>query len=411
MTDVPVDSGNGKADPLTRPPLLLFVHIPKTAGTAMHSILNVNPVGRPKAQLRGRNVFRGGGGIERSIYDYLRDAEASSFRHYRMIGGHYPLGIRDCLPPALKKRRELQYLTFLRDPVDRMLSHFFAVLGEHGGSPDPSQGKKKLVLSPLAAQASLEDAMAGGYLHDNLHTRMLSGLPEPFGEVTEETLERAKENLRDPRLVFGLTERFDESLVLIKRRLGLRCILSRSDPRINQVRPRGQEVPVELAAAAEESNRYDMELYRYARELFDAESDLSEPDFEAEVASLPAARRQGPIHVEQPPPDGFDGSPELWRERIAGLARAQRLESSVGILRRRLGSAAAITDKLQDDLEEQREAYERQRTRVGDLEARLTALRSASAERIARLEQQIARLEEGDRTAPGAKVKARKGGR
>ena len=57
---------------------------------------------------------------------------------------------------------------------------------------------------------------------------MLSGLTEPFGEVTDEMLEQAKHNLREELVFFGLTERFDESLVLAKRRLGFRSILYRS---------------------------------------------------------------------------------------------------------------------------------------------------------------------------------------
>ena len=101
-------------------------------------------------------------------------------------------------------------------------------------------------------------------MHDNLQTRMLSGLPEPFGEVDDEMLERAKHNLRDGLVFFGLTERFDESLVLAKQRLGLRSILYRSNSRVNTSRPRGDEIPP-TAASGRACNRYDTELYHYAR--------------------------------------------------------------------------------------------------------------------------------------------------
>ena len=63
------------------------------------------------------------------------------------------------------------------------------------------------------------------------------GCAEPFGEVTDEMLEQAKHNLRDDIVYFGLTERFDESLVLAKRRLGFRSILYRPLPAAGAIAP------------------------------------------------------------------------------------------------------------------------------------------------------------------------------
>jgi hypothetical protein len=442
MTDAPVDQSNGKA---ARPPLILFVHIPKTAGTAVHNVLSLNQVGRPREVVRW-NLFKGTGGVDRSLYDRVRGSEGPLVRRSLMVRGHVPLGLREYLRPFAGKGRAFQYLTFLRDPVDRMVSHFFAVVDEHGGVPDPNWGKG-LGLSPLSDEPTLGDAIAGGYLHDNLQTRMLSGIPEPFGEVTEETLERAKENLRDPRLLLGLAERFDESLVLMKRRFGLRCILSFADDRVNSARPRGREVPVELVAAAAEANRYDVELYRYARQRFDAESELSEPDFQTELAVLGAARGTGPIHVDHPPPQGLDGTPDLWREHVAGLAYAQRLEWEVGELCLTVEAVRAKKEKLEQDLAEQSEAYERALTKTGELDDKLRDrtvaydraltktreldeklthraeayeraltktgelddklrdLKSASARQIADLERQLGEVRAERRAKPGARAK------
>ena len=122
---------------------------------------------------------------------------------------------------------------------------------------------------------------------------MLSGVPEPFGEVDDEMLEQAKHNLREELVFFGLTERFDESLVLAKRRLGFRSILYRTSGRVNTSRPRGEEVPKELVEAAEACNRYDIELYRYATELFEAAPEREELEFEVELAALRAAKAEG----------------------------------------------------------------------------------------------------------------------
>jgi len=45
----------------------------------------------------------------------------------RLVRGHFPLGIREYLPNYLQKRKELHCFTFLREPADRTLSHYFAI--------------------------------------------------------------------------------------------------------------------------------------------------------------------------------------------------------------------------------------------------------------------------------------------
>jgi hypothetical protein len=318
--------------------LLVFVHIPKTAGTTLRTVLGMNePV--PRSRPLG-NVFKGGGGRSTALIERLRAGRGPDLAGVRLVRGHFPLGVREYLPSYLPKERELHCFTFLREPVDRTLSHYYAIR-KFGGGHD---------LPPLPAEATLEDALAGGYLHDNLQTRMLSGLPEPFGEVDDEMLAQAKHNLRDGLAFFGLTERFDESLVLAKQRLGLRSILYSSSARVNTSRPRGDEVPVELRRAAERCNRYDIELYRYAEQLFDAAPERSRPDFEIELAALRAAKADGEIELEIPPPAAFDGE-QAWRLLLHARATLLRLEWERAETEVKSAAARARTRALKRSLE------------------------------------------------------------
>jgi hypothetical protein len=152
-------------------------------------------------------------------------------------------------------------------------------------------------------------------------------------------LAQAKHNLRDGLAFFGLTERFDESLVLAKQRLGLRSILHlppsgsrstrsrrKSTGRVNNSRPRGDEVPVELRRAAERYNRYDIELYRYAEQLFDAAPERGQLDFEIELAALRAAKADGEIELDAPPPDCYRGDEHSWRMLLHARASFMRNE-------------------------------------------------------------------------------------
>jgi hypothetical protein len=333
--------------PTHRPPLLIFVHIPKTAGTTLTAILRTNEPG--PGTRHGGNVFKGGGGIKRGVkFVRLLRNDSGELDRARVLTGHFPLGMREYLPSHLPEERELRFLTFLREPIDRTLSHYYAISESGGGYGLP----------PLPAEATLEDALAGGYLHDNLQTRMLSGLPEPFGEVNDEMLAQAKHNLRDGLAFFGLTERFDESLVLAKQRLGLRSILhvppggggsarsgSKSAGRVNTSRPRGDEVPEELRRAAERYNRYDIELYRYAEQLFDAAPERIQPDFEIELAALRAAKADGEIELDAPPPTSYSGDEHSWRMLLHARATSMRNELERAELR------ALVAERAQRDQE------------------------------------------------------------
>jgi hypothetical protein len=306
-----------------RPPLIVFVHIPKTAGTTLRAVLSANEPA-PRSRPLG-NVFKGGGGLSPALIERLRDGRGPDLRAVRLVRGHFPLGIRDYLP----KQRELRPFSFVREPAERTLSHYFAIRDVGGG----------YALAPLAADATLDDALAGGYIHDNLQTRMLSGLPEPFGDVDDEMLERAKHNLRHELVFVGLTERFDESLVLAKQRLGLRSILYRSSGRVNTARPRGTDVPEEVRRAAERCNHYDIELYRYAQQLFDTAVERQGLEFQIEVAALRAARADGEIALEAPSPPGFSGEQEAWRMLLQARASLLRVEFELAASRVQVATA------------------------------------------------------------------------
>lgn len=268
-------------------PLTVFVHIPKTAGTTFAAVLRDN---FPEGVRNIGNVFKGSGGFDPGPSRRLRDAPVLRTRDIHVLTGHLPFGIRDRLP------KDARYITFLRDPVERTLSQYYGL-----GKPNRRR--------PLPGDGSLEAVLADGELiYDNLQTRMLSDVDEPTGEVDDAMLAQAKENLQSGFTAFGLVERFDESLVLFRRLLGLRSIVYVRQ-RVAS-RPRGAEVPEEALRMAEHFNRYDVELYRWAREAFGQAVDSADADFAADVAALQGARDGDVSHVPEAP--GAVDRDTLW---------------------------------------------------------------------------------------------------
>jgi hypothetical protein len=364
-----------------RPPLLVFVHIPKTAGSTLRSVLNMNEPGSRSRALG--NVFKGGGGIDRAVMTRMRRGEGPDLAGVQIVRGHFPLGIREYLHDYLPKQRELECFTFLRDPIDRTLSHYYAIRDRREGEEEPGRYSE----APLPPDPTLEDALEAGYVQDNLHTRMLCGDPEPFGEVTEDMLERAKQNLSTDLVFFGLTERFDESLVLAKRQLGLRVILYRSRGRVNPARPRGDQIPAELRRSAERCNRYDIELYRHASELFSASLEGRDLEFDVELAALRAARNHGDLDVHTPVPTGFAGDEEAWRMLVRTTATAQSLEAQLAGATSRAASDRARARVLKREVQ-RRDAPP---ARMAELEQEVERLRAATS-RIGQLEAELKRL-------------------
>ena len=292
---------------------LVFIDIPACGGGALDPGLPLNR--QRRSSRRGPDdLFEGVGGIRPRDMEQLRRAtQKLTPKGLRILRGSFPFTI-SALLDRLADKRDFRYMTFLREPVDRAVSHYLQA------RDNPIEG-----LVPLASGATLADALEAGYVQDNLQTRMLSGSPEPFGEVTEEMLDAAKRNLRDAFLFFGLAERLEESFVLARIRLELGAAIYRQQPSPNQGAV-AADLPAGTAELARETNRFDLELYDFAQELFDSAPELSDLEFQCEAAAVRASRGDGEIEVTSPVPPAFEGGEQEWQMLVRARAECHRLE-------------------------------------------------------------------------------------
>jgi hypothetical protein len=225
--------------------VIAFLHIPKTAGTTLNSILadQYSPEQFHEVMMRGMSwLVPGPTVVPRPLISFSK------------LRRHFDLSIRNALPA------DARFFTFLRDPVERAISHYYHYRRQ---TADP--------IHPLAMRSSLAEWVGGSGLveMDNGQTRRLAGeMNLPCGRVTPRMLDRAKSNLARHFAVVGLTERFEESLILLRRTFDwpVHRFVFRN---VGENRPRRSEVDEDTLNAIEDRNRFDADLYRFAAGLFD----------------------------------------------------------------------------------------------------------------------------------------------
>lgn len=258
---------------------LLFLHLPKTAGQTFISILEDQ---YPSAVVRIA-ADRETDPRWQHIDEDVRRAQRSGAA---VITGHFRFGVHRWVEGPSR------YVTFLRDPVDRVISHYHFALEK----PEIPGGDRLQALT----EGELTDAVTHPDVRQlqNFQTRLLAGFddegrPFPAGRSDEEILARAKENL-DRCAVVGLTERFDESIVLMKIAFGWTApVYARQNP--TSGRPAVGAVPQRLLALIEERNRLDRALYEHAQDLFERTVARDRSRLRGELARLRLLNTLHPI--------------------------------------------------------------------------------------------------------------------
>jgi sulfotransferase famil protein len=233
---------------------LCFCHMIKTAGTTIQYIL--------------RNSF-GAGHVE--ILDPLIRTEEIR-RLLRInprivsLGGHFlrpDSGLEEMFPG-------IRYVTFLRDPVDRYLSHY-------------NYGRRK-----NHHRMSIEERLRI-VSESNYQTKYLLGARLPADRdftAGEEHLEKAKRILREEYSFVGLVDRFDESLLLLQRtldckRLDIRYRRANVSQRIYLEK---KDLSSDRIEEIRRVNRMDSLLFDYARDrIFKSRLESYGPSLESDL--------------------------------------------------------------------------------------------------------------------------------
>ena len=236
---------------------ILFLHIPKTAGTTVHHILN--------------NQYRSLPSFSISHPDQITHFENKSKEErsrIKVLKGHFAFGAHAYYSEPTT------YFTFLREPIKRSISSFNYL-----------KSNRVFPFEKSEEQYSLKDLLKSGHKKnfDNCHVRFLAGATNlGYGEVNEETYQLALSNFENYFDTFGICERFDESLICLKQNLNWSMPF--------YVKANVSEKQSYLSIFDEETyqllnhyNKFDLLLYEHASKKFDAMIRSKGETFEKEL--------------------------------------------------------------------------------------------------------------------------------
>jgi hypothetical protein len=183
-----------------------FLHIPRTAGTTINSIIKHNF--KPHEIL---SIYRD------SDYRRHETVDAALLDRIRLIQGHLLLETYD--PPRIYGR-DVRVFTFLRNPVERLVSEYLF----QKSWPDNHLYRYLNEENVSFADYITSQAKILKYRGKNFMTRAVSGMDFDLGSFPRAALDTAKRHIERVFGFVGIQEMFDESLLLLRDFLGLRSL-------------------------------------------------------------------------------------------------------------------------------------------------------------------------------------------
>ncbi len=242
--------------------LFIFQHIPKTAGSTMHTLLDKRFDNR-------LGIFASSHDDEEALR--LRNLPEAERQAIDVLKGHMPFGLHRYMP------RPAQYFTILRDPVKRIISQYFYI--------------KKNVNNPLHDRLVSDDMSPGQLVEsgisvglNNGHIRWLLGdlKAEPFGAIGPKHLQQAIDNLEQHFITVGVNEMFDQSILVLADKLGWEKPPYYDRMNTNRKKSTVTDTDIEII---KQYNEFDIQLYDYAVKRLQTEMDAI-PDFEQKLATF-----------------------------------------------------------------------------------------------------------------------------
>lgn len=276
-------------------PLLIHLHIPKNAGTTLSRLIKLRLAAWPPSAWLHHSAILGHYTVRGPVqarFDKIASLSDADKQRMRFFESHAAFGVHEALP------QPSTYFTLLRDPVARTLSMYDFMLQDN-------KRPMKMTLEHFVSDKWFWPMFAV----DNAQVRYLAGergeLPDvPFGEVTRAMLDTAKQRLTEHFILAGTIERFDESVVLLRRALGWKPLYYARSNVTRQRTPR-ESISDSTMDRIHDINQLDLELVDFARNLMDERIAQAGESFQTELAlyrknNAARAKRLAPLYKALP---------------------------------------------------------------------------------------------------------------
>lgn len=218
---------------------LIFLHIPKTAGTSLRTLISEAYPGEECLLLYSQ--------FEPEVFAAIQQALPKS----KVLYGHVCYGVHETL--GISGR----YVTFLRHPIDRVLSFY-----SHNAR-EPGMYWYGEIQNGLSLQEMVERELT---IETNNHiTRILTGYAPSQILDDEAVLAQAIANLERHFCFVGLSEHLEMGVQTLKTAFNWQI---GKIPRLN-INPHPVTIDAATLATLEKYNRLDLLLYNYVKRHFD----------------------------------------------------------------------------------------------------------------------------------------------
>ncbi len=209
----------------------IFLHILKTAGTSLRWTIREN--------YSSDEIYE----KDQTGFDW-KSLTVEQQQKIKMIYGHLFFGVHEQVEEPCK------YVTFLRDPVDRVMSYYYYVLSDKN-----NPGYKDL------EGLGLDEFVLRGNqdIASNQQTKILCGSNEVF------SFDLACKNIEEHFSLVGVVEEYRKSLKLLGKQLGWKNVVVHE---LNRS-PNKLAVPQHVREVIENANQIDRKLYDWVLERFE----------------------------------------------------------------------------------------------------------------------------------------------
>ena len=224
--------------------LFIHLHIPKTGGTTLRDII--------QRQYQSEKILM----IPKldESEDILKEVSTSQINQLKLIQGHLKYGIHNHF------HRRAKYFAIIRDPINRVLSTYYYVLSQKNNPQNLSTSNNQMTIYDYV-QSGVNPFLING------QTQLISGktgnIDNPIIK-SEELFSLAKENIANDFLFLGITEMFDETILILKNMLGWHMPYYSIANRTKN-KPNYDAVDPTIISFIKEHNQLDIKLYNFTK--------------------------------------------------------------------------------------------------------------------------------------------------